>query len=150
MDRRLVLATDAVLIAAILIDIVLCGMTWVAPEMWFDSLHATTDNEQYYAFLRRCGSHWAAFALFQAVALFRWRGALHWLVLVAGMRFSDLFTDLTYLASSQTVTTSGSISLLAPVWLNLGMGILLMLAFHRAVGAEGVASLKLTPLPAKT
>jgi hypothetical protein len=144
MDQRLTLATHAVLVAAILIDVVLCVLTWVAPEMWFETLHATTDNAAFYPFLRRCGSHWAAFAIFQFVALIRWQQGLHWLVLVAGMRLSDLFTDLTYLLSSSNVTPSGSISLLVPPVLNLGMALFLMFAFRKALAVIGAGDLSLS------
>jgi len=143
MDRRLKLAIDAVLVAAIIIDVVLCGLTWVAPEMWFETLHATSDNAAFFPFLRRCGAHWGAFAIFQLVTLIRWRQALHWLVLAAGMRFSDLFTDLTYRLTSDNLTPSGSVTLLLPPLLNLGMGLLLMFAFHKALGTLGRGELRL-------
>lgn len=145
MNRRLVLLTDAVLVGAILIDVVLCGMTWVAPDLWFETLHGAPADPAQLAFLRRCGAHWAAFAVFQLVALLRWRSGLYWLLLAAGMRLSDLLTDLTYLASSATLTPSGTISLLAPFWLNLGMALILIYAFRVEVGADRWASLRHDP-----
>ncbi len=148
MTRNLKISVDVVLVAAILIDVVLCGLTWVSPETWFEVLHGTSDNAAFYPFLRRCGGHWAAFALFQLVALVRWRQAFHWLVLAAGLRFSDLFTDLTYLLSSPNLSSGGGLSLLVPPVLNLGMGLLLMYAFHQALAATGRAGLRLVEAPA--
>jgi len=148
--RPWIFAVDGVIVAAILIDIVLSGMTWVAPQMWFETLHgATGDQSAFYPFLRRCGAHWAAFAIFQIVALVRWRRGLHWLLLVAGMRMSDLFTDLTYLIESRTLASGSAYAgLILPFFLNLGMAVLLVLAWKEALRAQGLKPPSLEQAPA--
>ena len=56
------------------------------------------------ALLKRTGAVWVAFTLLQLIAFFRWEKAPWWLVLIAGVRLTELFSDWTYmwLASSMT------------------------------------------------
>src|SRR5262245_36110289 len=77
-------------------DTILFVMTWIAPDIWFRILHAAAPAGLEIAFLRRSGGQWAAFALAQAITLWRWRKNPVWLGVAAGVRFSDLFTDLLY------------------------------------------------------
>jgi hypothetical protein len=47
------------------------------------------------ALMQRMGGNWAAFAGLQAIAALRWKSSPRWLLIVAGVRLSDVFTDLT-------------------------------------------------------
>jgi hypothetical protein len=76
------------------------------------------------------------------------------LVIVAGVRFSDLFTDISYILAVPSLTTFGWICLLPPPFLNL-VGVLIMLRGYRESQADkgsrisGVQLLSgLTDLPA--
>jgi hypothetical protein len=130
-------AVKAALVGALALDVGLAAMTFLAPGLWFDTFHGAMEVDPYaLAFLRRCGANWAAFALVQAIALAVADRDPRWLAVVAGVRFSDLFTDLTYVATVPSLTALGWAFLLPPPVLNLGMGIL-MLAGHRQAAGEG-------------
>jgi len=53
-----------------------------------------------------------------------------WLAVTAGARFSDLFTDLSYLAAAPSLTTLGRLLLLPPPVLNL-VGVVILLRGYR-------------------
>ena len=76
-------------------------------------------------------ANWAAFALFQGIALFRWRSAPHWLALVAGVRFSDVFTDWAYLWFAANLTSFGRVGLFVDGPLNALFGWWLLRAYAR-------------------
>jgi hypothetical protein len=61
--------------------------------------------------LRRTGAVWAAFTLFQFIALLRWRNQPYWLPLVAGIRLTEVFSDWVYLSFAGSVTWFGRMSL---------------------------------------
>ena len=82
------------------------------------------------ALLRRSAGQWAAFALAQGITLWRWKRAPLWLVLVSGVRFSDLFTDISYILAVPSLTTLGWVCLLPPPLLNL-VGVVIMLRGYR-------------------
>jgi hypothetical protein len=44
----------------------------------------------------------------QALTLWRWRARLIWLPITAGVRFSDLFTDISYTLTSDHDNIHGS------------------------------------------
>lgn len=110
------------------LDILLASLAFCAPGFWFWFFHdaAYVDPQ---GLLPRCGANWTAFALFQAVALLLWRKRLYWLVLVAGMRFSDIFTDWTYLGACYNATPWGSLALFGAGPANLFCGWYLMRAY---------------------
>ncbi len=104
MDAKLTTQINFMLIVLILIDLVLATVALFFPELWFAALHGVAyDDPQ--GLQQRSGALWAAFTLFQLIALLRWRRELWWLPLVAGMRFSEIFTDfvLLYVAADLTL-----------------------------------------------
>lgn len=135
----IVTAGLAFLVAALVVDVALFAMTWLAPDLWFEWLHPATrsslrglgrsiapGNDLAITFLRRAGGHWAAFAIGQALALALWRRQPIWLVLVAGMRLSDVLTDVSYVVAAPSLTGLGYALLLPPPVFNLvGTGVLL-------------------------
>ena len=140
--RRLKAAILIYLWVALAEDTILFVMTWVAPDVWFRVFHAAIPSPLETAFLRRTGGQWAAFALAQAISLWRWRRNPVWLAVVAGVRFSDLFTDLLYVLAVPSLTTLGWVLLLPPPVLNL-IGVVIMLLGYkqavRSVAGSGVA-----------
>ena len=115
---------------ALLEDSALFMMSWMAPDIWFQLFHSASPASLDVAFLRRSAGQWVAFALAQAIALWRWQRQPIWLAIVAGVRFSDLFTDISYILAVPTLTALGWIVLTPPPFLNL-FGVLIMLRGYR-------------------
>ena len=136
MTHRLAALIYAVLIIAIVIDLSLWIMTLVAPELWFSIMHTEPGGPLATLLLRRAGGHWLAFLLVQIIALFAWKREPLCLVVIAGLRFSDLFTDLTYLLLGDAFTTVGWTSMLAPPLLNLGMGLIALYGFRQTARGQ--------------
>ncbi|HTL11630.1 MAG TPA: hypothetical protein VL588_04040 [Bdellovibrionota bacterium] len=103
--------TDALLTALLLLDIGLTINAFLFPAHWFQLMHGVTGAVDPEGFLQRIGGSWAAFALFQAIALFRWRERPHWLAVVAGLRLSELFADWVLMAYARDLTILGKIGL---------------------------------------
>ena len=91
-------------------DLVLAALAVAWPDAWFRQMHGVPriDPE---ALLARTGLVWAAFSLFHALAFLRWRKHPHWLVIVGGMRLSELFADLGYLLLAHDTTPAGRMAL---------------------------------------
>ncbi|MBW1880590.1 MAG: hypothetical protein JRJ84_19720 [Deltaproteobacteria bacterium] len=134
MSPRLARTVQVVLVAVFLFDVALSATTFAVPELWFQAFHGNPHASEQHAFLHRCSANWAAFALIQGVALLRWRQAPWWLAVVAGVRFSDLFTDWTYLLASPEVTPVGWMCLSLPGLGNLAIGLLMLHGYRRAMG----------------
>src|SRR5204863_7895693 len=88
-ERRLKILILTYLWGTLLLDTGLFLMAWLAPDVWFRVFHGTAPASFDIALLRRSAGQWAAFALTQGIALWCWRKNPVWLVMVAGVRFSD-------------------------------------------------------------
>ena len=141
---RLRIAILVYLWAALAEDTLLFVLAWIAPDLWFRLPDATVPAGLEIALLHRSAGQWAAFASAQAIALRRWRRHPEWLAVTAGIRFSDLFTDISYILAVPTLTHLGWIVLLPPPLLNL-IGVMIMLR-----GYGQAASLHHTVAQAKT
>ena len=117
---------------ALVEDAALWALSWWRPELWFHLFHHADPAGFDVALLRRAGGQWAAFALVQAIALLRWRTRPLWLVIVAGARISDLFTDLSYIAAVPSLTPFGWAALVPPAFLNLAFAATMMVAWRQA------------------
>ena len=137
--RRLKILILIFLWTALLEDITLFLIAWLAPDLWFRLLHNVAPAGLDIAFLRRSAGQWVAFALAQGITLSRWRKTPVWLAIVAGVRFSDLFTDISYLLAVPYLTTLGWSCLLPPPLLNLA-GVLIMLRGYREARPDIAAS----------
>jgi hypothetical protein len=124
--RWLRLAILAYLWAALTEDTLIFVLAWVYPDLWFQLFHRSTPTGLEVALLRRSAGQWAAFALAQAIALALWRTKPVWLAVVAGIRFSDLFTDISYILAAPSLTPLGWVLLSPPAVLNL-IGVVIML-----------------------
>lgn len=130
--------TTAILVflwGALIEDIFLVLMSWGFPDLWFHVFHNTEASGLDITWLRRSGGQWAAFVLAQAIALWRWRKESAWLAIMAGVRFSDLFTDISYIVSAPALTTIGLVLLIPPPFLNL-LGVCILLRGYRQASAN--------------
>ena len=135
-DRRLRIAILIYLWAATVEDTTLFILAWIKPDLWFRLLHASVPAGLEVALLRRSAGQWAAFALAQAIALCVWRKRPQWLAVAAGIRFSDLFTDISYIAAVPTLTTLGWAVLLPPPVLNLAGVVIMLWGYRQATGSR--------------
>ncbi len=126
----------ALLTALVIFDFILTTVAFFFPQLWFDVFHGVAYVDPQ-GFLRRCGANWAAFLLFQAIALWRWRREPDWLAVVAGVRLSDIFTDMMYANVAQDVTWFARLSLPGMGLVNLAMGVW-FLRQYRLLVAEKV------------
>ena len=130
-ERRLKTLIYIYLWGALAEDTVLFVLAWLMPDLWFRLLHGTgAPSGLEVALVRRSAGQWAAFALAQAITLWRFRKDPVWLGVAAGARFSDLLTDLSYLLAAPSVTGLGRMLLLPPPVLNL-VGVVIMLRGYR-------------------
>jgi hypothetical protein len=125
-ERRLRVLILLFLWAATVEDTLLFLMAWLKPDLWFSVFHRAAPTGLETAFLRRSAGQWAAFALCQAITLWCWRKKPVWLAIAAGVRFSDLFTDLSYILTAPSLTTIGWVLLSPPPLLNL-IGVVILL-----------------------
>ncbi len=134
-DRRLKTLILIYLWGALLEDITIFVLSWIAPQVWFHLFHHTTGGPLEIALLRRSGGQWLAFALGQAITLGQWRRRPEWLAVAAGIRLSDLFTDLSYLIAAPSLTPFGV--MLFPIFpiLNL-VGVVILLKGYRQAISE--------------
>ena len=117
---------------ALVEDATIFALSWLAPDLWFRVFHHLEPARLEVALLRRAGGQWAAFALVQAIALWQWRSRPAWLLVVAGARASDLFTDLSYVAAVPSLTPAAWAALLPPPFLNALFIVVMLLAWRQS------------------
>jgi hypothetical protein len=125
---------NQLLLGLFLYDTMLTSWVFLAPGLWFWAFHGIPYHDPE-GFLRRCGANWAAFALFQGIARFRWQHDLSWIAVAAGIRLSDIFTDWAYLFYATDMTWFGGVGLALSSPLNLLFGLWLLRA-HRMLCDE--------------
>lgn len=116
----------------VVLDIVLSTTCLFFPERWFQIFH----NAPYIdpqGLLKRTGAVWVAFTLLQLVAFLRWEKAPWWLVLIAGVRLTELFSDWTYMSVAQSMTTMGKLGLFIAPPGNLVFGWFLIWAYLKVM-----------------
>lgn len=119
-NQRLI---QTLLVGLVVVDAVLVVWAFGFPDLWFDSFHRTLEGSAgAELFLKRCGANWAGFLLFQVLALMYWKAQPFWLAIVAGLRFSDLFTDAVYALFAEDLTWLASLSLPVMGLLNFALG----------------------------
>lgn len=117
---------------ALALDTVIAVLAWAQPDLWFRSFHNTGPaTVMEVALLRRSAGQWAAFAAAQALTLALWPRRPEWLAIAAGVRFSDLATDLSYILAAPAMTRLGWACLMPPAPLNL-IGFLVLLRCYGA------------------
>ena len=113
-------------------DVVVAIGALLLPELWFRILH-DTDHVDPGGLLRRTGAIWVAFTVLQVLALPRWRTSPIWLVLVCGIRLSEMFADWTWLAFAEQVTPFGTAALIFTLPANLLICWFLFATYRHAV-----------------
>jgi len=81
--------------------------------------------------LRRTGALWVAFVGLQAIALVRWQKQPYWLTLIAGVRFTELFSDWVTIFAAQKMTLAGTLGLAVSPPANLIFGLILIATYKR-------------------
>ena len=130
--RRL---TTGLLVLLTALDLGYAITVFTSPGFWLEQTHGV-DYGDPAGLLRRTGALWAAFALLQGVALFRWRAHPHWLMLVAGVRLTELFADWVYLGFADDVTTGAAIALTASPILNFVCAVVFYRAYFKVKRGE--------------
>ena len=119
------------LIYLVLLDTTLSVTALFFPETWFQVFHGAPYVDPQ-GLCRRMGAVWVAFTLLQTIALFRWEKEPWWLVLIAGVRLTELFSDWTYIYVSQSLTSFGFFGLFISPPGNLAIGCFLVWVYLRA------------------
>jgi hypothetical protein len=88
-----------------------------------------TDFTDSLGLIRRLGGVWLGFFVFQLIALLVWRNNTWWLVLVAGIRLTESFSDWIYWYFSNQHTWFGNFGLLIAPPGNWIFGIILIKVF---------------------
>jgi len=135
MEQKLITRTNLILLSLVVLDILLSVTTLVFPSVWFRLFHGAEYIDPQ-ALLKRTGAVWVAFTLLQFLALVRWKKQPHWLVLIAGVRLTEVFSDWTYLFSCSTITVPGWIGLLVSPPANLGFAWFLLRTWKQVTPRE--------------
>jgi hypothetical protein len=132
-------AVDALLFVLIFLDVLYDVVIFFSPETWFRIMHGAPyiDPE---GLLRRTAAGWAAFALWQIIALLRWKKNPHWLMLVAGIRWTEIFTDWVYLYCAHNITSVGRLGLLSATPVNILCGWFFYRSYFKAIQPDTAPS----------
>lgn len=114
----------------VVLDLVLSSFALFFPEYWF-SLFFEAPHIDPGGILARTGALWAAFTLWQLVALLRWQKEPYWLCVVAGVRLTEIFTDWVWLFAADHVTGAAWFAWGISPPGNLVFGIVLIWAYKR-------------------
>ena|SRR5208337_4296920 len=134
MNAALKARTNLLLAGLVLLDIVLSCTCLFFPDLWFRWFHGAPYVDPQ-ALLRRIGAVWATFAVLQLIALVRWQRFPHWLVLVAGVRLTEVCCDWTYLLFCSSIIWFGRVALLLSPPANLALGWTLLRTWARVANA---------------
>jgi hypothetical protein len=138
MEEKLKIRTDLILLALVALDVLLSGTALLFPSFWFRLFHGAAYVDPQ-ALLKRTGAVWVAFTLLQFLALVRWKKQPYWLVLIAGVRLTEIFSDWTYLAFCSSITVSGWIGLLVSPPANLFFAWILIRTWKQVTASERAA-----------
>jgi len=105
----------------VVLDLVLSIASLFFPEWWYQTIHGVSYVDPQ-GLLKRTGAIWVAFTVLQLIAFFQWERSPWWLVLIAGVRFTELFSEWTYLYFAKDVTFGGRLGLFVAPIANLVFG----------------------------
>ena len=128
---------DVVLWSLVIFDLLVAVGAFLLPQLWFRILHDAEFVDPQ-GLLRRTGAIWVAFSVVQILALPRWRNAPHWLLLVTGIRLSEMFADWTWLVFARfggSITSFGTAALLVTLPANLLICWFLFATWRRMAGS---------------
>lgn len=121
---------NLLLLFLVLLDLVLSSLCLLRPDLWIQTMHGGEYGDPL-GFIRRLGAVWLAFFIFQLVALVLWQKHPYWLVLVAGIRFTEIFSDWFYWYFAEQLTWFGNFGLLIAPPSNIIFGVILLKEFIR-------------------
>ena len=130
MTTKFKLTINLLLVFLVLLDIILSTLCLFFPETWFQLLHDAPYIDPQ-GLLRRTGAVWAAFTLFQLIALLKWQRQPYWLPLVAGVRLTEVFSDWVYLCGAESITWFGKIGLFIAPPANVLFACILLWGYRR-------------------
>ena len=133
--RTVITLTLVYLWVGLALDLVISYLAWSDPGQWFSFFHDRAPQGLEIALIRRAAGQWTAIALAQALALIFFRKQPIWLPIMAGIRLSDVFTDLFYMLSAQPLTAHGWL-VLAPLPLINAAGVVLLLRCNALLRAQ--------------
>lgn len=119
-----------ILIFLVVLDVVLSSTCLFFPTWWMKIMHGEVYADPM-GMIKRVGAVWVAFTVFQAVALVSWQRRPYWLVLVAGIRWTEIFSDWFYWFFAEKLTWFGHAGLLVSPPANLLFGLLLLKWFNQ-------------------
>lgn len=122
---------NSLLVFLVLLDVVLSATCLLRPDIWVKIMHGTDGFIDAFGLIRRMGAVWLAFILFQLAALLFWQKHPFLLVLVAGIRFTEIFSDWFYWYFAGHATWFADFGLLVSPPSNLIFGIILFRAFRQ-------------------
>ncbi len=131
-------AIRGLLLSLVVFDLLLVVWAFGFPRWWFVVFHGVqTVDDQSIALLQRCGANWFGFLIIQVVAYLKWREWPWLLVLVAGARLGDAFTDTTCLLVSPSRALLGILGFpLAGVG-NIAAGLFLIRSYVSSLTSGG-------------
>lgn len=118
------------LLALIVLDVVFPLVIFPAPSLWIRLIHGTGAGDPL-GLLHRLGAVWAAFAVWQIVAYLKWEREPGWLMVVAGIRWTEIWADWVYLAFADDATLLGTVALLGASPVNVLCGWLFYRSYLR-------------------
>lgn len=121
---------NALLFFLVLLDLVLSAICLLRPDLWFQIMHGV-DAVDSLGMVRRLGAVWLAFFIFQLLALLFWQKNSYLLVLVAGIRLTEIFSDWFYWYFAENITWFGHFGLLIAPPSNIFFGIILLKIFYK-------------------
>jgi hypothetical protein len=102
---------DLLLLFLVLLDLVLSVVCLLSPSFWVQIMHGTSYNDTW-GLVHRLGGVWLGFFVFQLIALLFWRKHSWLLVLVAGIRLTESFSDWIYWFTADQHTWFANVGLL--------------------------------------
>lgn len=137
-SKKLRIFIYVLLVFLVILDVVLSTTAVFFPDKWFMTFHGVHyDNLDVEGLIKRTGALWISFTLLQLLALFLWRKQPWWLVLIAGVRLTELFSDWVYIYVAHSMTTIGTIGLFISPPGNLAFGIFLIWAYKKIMRCGG-------------
>ncbi len=126
---------NGLLLFLVIWDLLLSTVCLFFPEWWYKLFHGAPYVDPQ-GLLRRTGAVWAAFTLFQLLAYLRWQREPYWLVFVAGIRLTEIFSDWIYLYFAEGSTWLGRVGLFIAPPSNVVFGWFLLRSFLQIERAE--------------
>lgn len=121
---------NLLLLFLVILDLILSAICLLRPDLWVKLMHGAEYVDSL-GLIRRMGAVWLAFFVFQLAALLFWQKHSYLLVLVAGIRLTEIFSDWFYWYFAEHLTWFAHFGLLVSPPSNLLFGIILIKAYQK-------------------